>query len=85
MLQHLDTYKSMRCDRIHPKVLRELAEELAKPLSVIYQQFWLTREVPDNWKIADVTAIYKKGCKEDPVTYRPVREYYGAVDPECAH
>jgi len=53
-------------------VLKELAEELAKPLSVIYQQSWLTGEVPDDWRITSVTPVYKKGWKEDPRNYRPV-------------
>jgi len=48
-------------DGIHPRVLRELAEELAKPLSIIYQQSWLRGEVPDDWRITSVTPIYKKG------------------------
>jgi len=72
LLCHLDTYKSMGLDGIHPRLLRELAEELAKPLSIIYQQSWLTGEVPDDWRIASVTPIYKKGQKEDPGNYRPV-------------
>jgi len=45
--------------RIHPRVLKELEEELAKPLSITYQQSWLTREVPDDWRITSVTRIYK--------------------------
>ncbi|GAB0191256.1 mitochondrial enolase superfamily member 1 [Grus japonensis] len=57
---------------IHPRVLRELVKELAKPLSIIYQQSWLTGEVPDDWRLANVTPIYKKGRKEDPGNYRPV-------------
>jgi len=71
LLCHLNTYKSMGPDGIHPRVLRELAEELAKPLSVIYQQSWLIGEVPDDCRIANITAIYK-GQKEDPRNYRPV-------------
>jgi len=62
----------MGLDGIHPRVLRELTEELVKPLSITYQQSWLTGEVPDDWRIASVTPIYKKGCKEDPGSYRPV-------------
>ena len=46
LLHQLDTHKSMGLDGIHPRVLRELAEMLTEPLSIIYQQSWLTREVP---------------------------------------
>jgi len=59
-------------DGIHPRVLREMAEELAKPMSIICQQSWLTGEVPDDWRLASVTPIYKKGQKENPGNYRPV-------------
>ena len=59
-------------DGIHPRELRELAEVLTKPLSIIYQQSWLTGEVPVDWRLANVTPIYKKGRKEDPGNYRPV-------------
>ncbi|GAB0207679.1 mitochondrial enolase superfamily member 1 [Grus japonensis] len=33
---------------------------------------WLTGEVPDDWRLANVMPIYKKGPKEDPGNYRPV-------------
>jgi len=59
-------------DGIHPRVLKELAKELAKPLSSIYQQSWLTGKVPYDWRIASMTSIYKKGWKEDARNYRPV-------------
>ncbi|NXA89439.1 RTJK polymerase, partial [Melanocharis versteri] len=72
LLSCLDIHKSMGPDGIHPRVMRELADELAKPLSIIYQQSWLTGEVPDDWKLANVTPIHKKGKKEDPGNYRPV-------------
>jgi len=62
----------MGLDRIHLRVLRELAEELAKPLFIIYQQSWLTGEVLDDWRLVSVTPIYKKGRKEDPGNHRPV-------------
>ncbi|KAK4830653.1 hypothetical protein QYF61_012533 [Mycteria americana] len=59
LLHHLDTHKSMGPDGIHPRVLRELAEVLTKPLSILYQPSWLTREVPIDWRLANVMSIYK--------------------------
>ena len=61
LLRKLDAYKSMGPDGLHPRVLRELADVVAKPLSIIFQQSWLTRDVPVDWKLADVTPIFKKG------------------------
>ncbi|TRZ16554.1 hypothetical protein HGM15179_010607 [Zosterops borbonicus] len=61
LLRHLDVHKSMGPDGVHPRVMRELADELVKLLSIIYQQSWLTGEVPDDWKLASVTPIHKKG------------------------
>ncbi|RMC20396.1 hypothetical protein DUI87_01245 [Hirundo rustica rustica] len=69
---HLDAHKSTGQDGIHPRVMRELAEELAKPLSIICHQSWLTGEVPDDWKLANVMPIHKKRRKEDLGNYRPV-------------
>uniref|UniRef100_A0A8C3B2I3 Reverse transcriptase domain-containing protein n=1 Tax=Cairina moschata TaxID=8855 RepID=A0A8C3B2I3_CAIMO len=72
LLRHLDVHKSMGPDGIHPRVLRELAEELAKPLTIIYRQSWLSGEVPVDWWLANVTPIYKKGQRADPENYQPV-------------
>ncbi|PKU39050.1 rna-directed dna polymerase from mobile element jockey-like [Limosa lapponica baueri] len=59
-------------DGIHSRVMRELAEVLTRVLSIIYQQSWLNREVPVDWRLANVMPIYKKGRKEDPRNYRHV-------------
>ncbi|KAJ7427272.1 hypothetical protein WISP_08597 [Willisornis vidua] len=64
-------HKSMGPDGIHPRVMRELVQELSKPLSIIYQQSWLSGKVPDDWKLVTVTLIHKRGRKEDPGNYRP--------------
>ncbi|KAF4795109.1 hypothetical protein TURU_095920 [Turdus rufiventris] len=72
LLSRLDIYKSMGPDGIHPRVMRELVDELVKLLSIVYRQSWATGEVPDDWKLANVTPILKNSTKEDPSNYRPV-------------
>ncbi|KGL75503.1 RNA-directed DNA polymerase from mobile element jockey, partial [Tinamus guttatus] len=71
-LRIFDTHKSMGPDRMHPRVLWELAEVIAKPLSIIFERSWRTGEVPEDWKKANVTPVFKNGKKEDPGNYRPV-------------
>ncbi|PKU29400.1 rna-directed dna polymerase from mobile element jockey- hypothetical protein [Limosa lapponica baueri] len=72
LLHHLDTHKSMGPGGIHPRVLRELAEVLTKPLSIIYQQSRITGGVPVDWRLANTMPVYKRGRKEDLENYRPV-------------
>jgi len=65
-------HKSMGLDGIHPRVLKKLVDVLVKPLSIIYQQSWLTGEVPVDWTSANVMPIYKNDWKEDSLNYRLV-------------
>ena len=59
-------------DEIHLRVLRELAEVIAEPPSIIYQHSLWTGEVPEDWRLASVTLVYKKGFREDSGSYRLV-------------
>jgi len=72
-LGNLDTHRSIGPDGMHSQVLRELTNVVAEPLSVIFERSWRTGEVPEDWRKANVTPIFKKGKKENPGNYRLVR------------
>ncbi|KGL78536.1 RNA-directed DNA polymerase from mobile element jockey, partial [Tinamus guttatus] len=72
LLGKLDTYKSMGPEGMHPRVLRELVDVIAKTLSIIFERSWRTGEMPQDWKKANVRPVFKYGKKEDPGNYRPV-------------
>ncbi|KAK4821781.1 hypothetical protein QYF61_002197 [Mycteria americana] len=72
LLQQLDPYKWMGPDNIHPRVLRELADVIVRLLSIIFDKSWTSGDIPEDWKKANVTPIYKKGLKKHPGNYRPI-------------
>ena len=72
MLLNVNPNKSPGPDGIHPKALKELAEILAKPLTIIFSTSIQTGIVPDLWKIGNIIALFKKRGKSNPGNYRPV-------------
>ena len=73
-LEGLYCFKSIGSDNIHPKLLRSLADDncfisaLAKLFCVIID----AGKLPNIWKLANLTALFRKGSKTDPLNYRPV-------------
>ena len=71
-LRNLKVHKSMGPDEMHLRVLRELADKVAKSLSIVSERSWRSGEVPTNWRRGNITPIFKKGKKEELGSYRPV-------------
>lgn len=65
LLQNL--WKFIGPDGIHQRVVNKSAGEhnTARPLSTIFQQFWESVEVPDDWTLGNAAPVFKEG-KDDP-------------------
>ena len=59
-------------DRIFPRTVVNLKDHLAIPLTIIFNKSLKEGVVPEDWRLANVTPIFKKGSKTDPANYRPV-------------
>ena len=68
----LNPNKAAGPDRISSRALKEIADELYRPLTSLFQNSLNSRLVPNQWKSALVTPIFKKGDKHNPANYRPV-------------
>lgn len=71
-IRKLKTNSAPGPDGITPRMLKELVEEVAGPLSIIFTKSLREKCVPEDWRIANVTAIFKKGQKSKSENYRPV-------------
>ncbi len=59
-------------DTISPRILKEVKSELVKPLTLLFNTSLQSGSLPDDWKLANVTPIFKKGSKSLPCNYRPI-------------
>ena len=72
LLKELKTRKASGPDNIPAILLKNCAEELTPILAFIFQQALDQNAVPDDWKTALVTPVFKKGKRAEPANYRPV-------------
>ena len=60
-------------DRVHPRILKELSEELSTPLSIIFTESLIEGQLSQNWKDGIVPLSHKKKReKELESNYRPI-------------
>ena len=71
-LTSLNGSKSPGPDAIHPRILKECATIIAHPLSLIFKSSLASSELPTQWKLANVTPVFKKGNKHSRENYRPI-------------
>ena len=72
LLRNLNVKKSTRPDGISTLFLQKVPEEVAIPLSFLYNKSLHVGLVPTAWKKSNVTPIHKGGQTDDPGNYRPI-------------
>ena len=72
LLQRSNPGKAIGIDMLPVRLLKECSEELSPILIIIFNKSLQIGTVPDDWKSASVSAVFKKGQRYDPANYRPV-------------
>jgi len=72
LLSGLTAHKASGPDELPCRVLKELSEQIAPPLTFIFNQSLQAGSLPCDWLNANVAPIYKKGNKNTAENYRPV-------------
>jgi hypothetical protein len=72
LLRNLNPHKATGPEEISAQLLKTNAKQPAEPLSKFVQASIDQGKIPDDWKEALLTPLFKKGDKSTPSNYRPV-------------
>ena len=72
MLQKTSLRKDTGPNSIPARILKDYAAKLAPVLTLIFDTSLQDGTMPEEWRHANVTAIYKKDARHDAANYRPV-------------
>ena len=68
----LNITKSTGPDNLSARFLQTIADQIAVPLTDLFNSSLRTGEVPSEWKCSHITPIYKGGSPDDPSNFRPI-------------
>ena len=71
-LNQLDAKKATGLDRVHCKLLKLSSSIVGPSLAYIFKSCIDAEIFPNEWKIAKVTPLFKKGSKRELGNYRPI-------------
>ena len=72
LLDGLNVHKAPGPDGLNARVLKECTTQISPILALIYNESLAQGNVPDDWRHANVSPVFKKGEKYDAANYRPV-------------
>jgi len=72
LLQELDPHKASGPDGISARFLKETSTSIAPAITLIFNASLAQGKLPQDWKNAFVTPVYKKGSRTVPSNYRPI-------------
>ena len=59
-------------DRLPQRIIKDGIDHLINPLTNLFKAIYETKTIPDQWKIAKINPIHKKGSKNEISNYRPI-------------
>ena len=72
-LDLLNTNKSPGPDGLHPNMLKQIRYSIYEPLCLLFNQIIKSNKLPNSWKKANISAVYKKsGPRSEAKNYRPI-------------
>ena len=72
LLKNLKPGKAAGPDQLKPLLLKELRDEIASIIKIIFEKSLQTGKLPSDWVTANIMPVFKKGDKSSAANYRPI-------------
>ena len=72
IIDNIDVNKGSGPDNISGRILKECSREISPSLTVLFNLSLTLGKMPENWKLANVSPIFKKGERKNCCNYRPI-------------
>ena len=75
VLACMNSLKLKNCegfDRIPLRIICDAKEHLLAPLTILFRKIYDQKSIPEQWKMAKIIPIFKKGSKTAIENYRPI-------------
>jgi hypothetical protein len=72
LLRNTKPHKATGPDGVPARLLKEVAEEIAPAITILFQASINQGVVPSSWKKASVVPLFKKGNRSSAANYRPI-------------
>ena len=75
VLKAVKSLKSKNCeghDRIPVRIISDGIQHLLKPLSYLFSNIYIQKQIPEQWLISKITPLLKKGNPSNVENYRPI-------------
>ena len=59
-------------DRIPQRIIVDGIGSLIGPLSVLFNNIYINKVIPEQWKLSKIIPVHKKGDKSELSNYRPI-------------
>ena len=59
-------------DEMSSRFIKALCYEITVPVTLLFNMLMSECKVPHEWKLANVTPVYKQGSRNSPENYRPI-------------